>query len=893
MMLPQEQQQLPSVLLTVVMMLLLPTSSVLPMMSLLSRKPPPVRRTAAAVGRTGGVRVIERDGTVFSSSALVRRMAFQRSGAEVDDPCGLTGCTATKMAFQLSSAGGFALRDWGAGGEYATQAHLVTEKLASLGGPEDLDYLRQELLKESVTDGVCHVSGTQWHLGYQGGWEVNAEWVLSVQRYIAHSGDVNYTDRVPERLVCVEEAGTASPVLATATRKGLPSGETACSTPVDVLRDFFSTNGAEGVAGLFVEHLFPPSSLMPEPRNLENAGKRLAQWVELPRPFVALRLPISAWGVAPVQGLALWPFNLTLTDAAGREVATIAVSNIDTVAPRNPAPVLSSWVRLAPSNNATVLPAGKYLVTMTAHSIQNRTQQNGFWNGAGWLTDAIPERAPLTTGSNVSRIGALSATYSLHQLQSANLPPLQPMALRTKLRQAMEWALSKMRRTDGSYGTFVMDDARFCGSNHSVLDNQTWPSGRCWPGCSYYDTLRMGFKSSYWALLYLQAMNAYSSLQDLHVVDRMITEDMIAAVARDISKQYVNDETGEVAAWISCDLPPTEAMTSACSAKEVLQNEQTVVAYGFMPSLALAVKLGIEPRAVLLRHLEEMRTKTQVFGTTWQLNSFPLEYVSPRFWWPTDRSEPAVDADGFALRSLTKAPLNSDWQMFREGDGIGNWGLNAQNGGNALGTSSYVLQAGPYPGVYRDYKKTVSAFDSVLQTLVQAKQGSANSSIMNGSLLAPVPAAQQACLDPAKPAGCLLRRPLKPGGIVQQLCRRVRLAFGQRPEKDSRNTTNCDWYPNVELALPENSAWLSDFVVAVLGLDVSSPIGELKVYGTTVPIGALPTVVQLDSVTAANLPVEVDSMTVVGLNVFGVSVNVTCGFGHRELACSAVAMDSL
>ena len=36
-----------------------------------------------------------------------------------------------------------------------------------------MDYLRRTLLKESVTDGVAHVSGTQWHLGYQGGWEVH------------------------------------------------------------------------------------------------------------------------------------------------------------------------------------------------------------------------------------------------------------------------------------------------------------------------------------------------------------------------------------------------------------------------------------------------------------------------------------------------------------------------------------------------------------------------------------------------------------------------------------------------------------------------------------------------------------------------------------------------
>ena len=240
------------------------------------------------VGRTGGVRVVERGGAVLDASPLIQRMAFQRSNASIDDPCGLTGCGATKMAFQLSTAGGLALRDWGLGGEYATQAHLVAEKLASLGGAEDLDYLRQELVKESLTDGVAHVSGTQWHLGYQGGWEVNAEWVLSVERYIAHSGDAAYTDRVPERLVCVEEQPGSKPVLATASRAGLPSGPSVCATPVDVLKDYYSANGVEGVAGLYVEHLFPPSSIMPAARKLDNAGKRLGQWLTLAKPFAAL-----------------------------------------------------------------------------------------------------------------------------------------------------------------------------------------------------------------------------------------------------------------------------------------------------------------------------------------------------------------------------------------------------------------------------------------------------------------------------------------------------------------------------------------------------------------------------------------------------------------------------
>lgn len=44
---------------------------------------------------------------------------------------------------------------------------------------------------------------------------------------------------------------------------------------------------------------------MPPERKLDNAGKRLGQWVELRQPFAALWLPISLWGVAPVNGLAL------------------------------------------------------------------------------------------------------------------------------------------------------------------------------------------------------------------------------------------------------------------------------------------------------------------------------------------------------------------------------------------------------------------------------------------------------------------------------------------------------------------------------------------------------------------------------------------------------------
>ena len=99
-----------------------------------------------------------------------------------------------------------------------------------------------------------------------------------------------------------------------------------------------------------------------------------------------------------MDGISLWPFTLTLTTQAGRVVATASVSNISAIAPRLPAPINSNWLPLRPAQGAPLLPAGRYLVTMTAQSVKGKYADNGFWNGGGWLTDATPAAAPLVPG---------------------------------------------------------------------------------------------------------------------------------------------------------------------------------------------------------------------------------------------------------------------------------------------------------------------------------------------------------------------------------------------------------------------------------------------------------------------------------------------------------------
>ena len=107
-------------------------------------------------------------------------------------------------------------------------------------------------------------------------------------------------------------------------------------------------------------------------------------------------------------------------------------------------------------------------------------------------------------------------------------------------------------------------------------------------------------------------MEAYFSLQYLGAVDKLVTPDMITSVRSDISRQFIDQETGEVAAWISCDLPAKSNATSPCDSTQVLPEQQTKVAYGFVPSLALAVKLKLEPNDILARNLATMRQRAQV-----------------------------------------------------------------------------------------------------------------------------------------------------------------------------------------------------------------------------------------------------------------------------------------
>lgn len=61
----------------------------------------------------------------------------------------------------------------------------------------------------------------------------------------------------------------------------------------------------------------------------------------------------------------------------------------------------------------------------------------------------------------------------------------------------------------------------------------------------------------------------------------------------------------------------------------------------------------------------------------------------------------------------------------------------------------------------------------------------------------------------------------------------------------------------------------------------------MKVYNRTIPIGAEGVVVALDAVSASNLPAEVDTVMVLGLNVFGQVVDLRCKFGQREMTCGA------
>lgn len=244
-----------------------------------------------------------------------------------------------------------------------------------------------------------------------------------------------------------------------------------------------------------------------------------------------------------------------------------------------------------------------------------------------------------------------------------------------------------------------------------------------------------------------------------------------------------------------------------------------------------------------------------------------------RFWWPTDRSEPCSGSRWLCHA----APVDSDWQMFREGDGIGNFGLNAQNGGDAFGTSS-SCRAQDRRIVPRDLRNTEWKKKTPLHFRPSSPSSRTRATCTaRCSLLADVPEAERQRWHARRrfPRVVFCGSHCYRAELWSSCTRRMRVAFGQHTEQDTANTTSFNGYPNAEMALPENTAWIGDFARS----------GTLMVHGQTFLVDRKPVTIALDDATGTSLPSGGSSIAVLGLNAFGVRVDLNCTIGLLYLSC--------
>lgn len=209
--------------------------------------------------------------------------------------------------------------------------------------------------------------------------------------------------------------------------------------------------------------------------------------------------------------------------------------------------------------------------------------------------------------------------------------------------------------------------------------------------------------------------------------------------------------------------------------------------------------------------------------------------------------------------------------------GTGSWANNNQNGGLMFGTSSFVMEVGPYKSMFADYKKLLLAFRQLIADIDTALHSGPSPTRQRPPLLA----------NNSDAARLLLKPPLEEG-LVRDLCINIRQKYYD-PDivtPDYWNATECDHNQNyVEWALPENGHWIYAFAKGLLRLEVTLepqvahtigiPASGVFVHGTRITWGEMQRV-PLEAQIASVWPIGVKTVFLDGLNVGGWQAALNC-----------------
>ncbi len=770
-------------------------------------------------------------------------------------------------SYALGYPGNFAMRDWNGIAEYACQGSLIVDKLLFMGGPSERALVRSWLLTIplSPSGAAWEAQNTQWHVATQGAWESSSEALLMLRLAAAH-GAAPALGAAPERLVCASTDGGASfsPVGSGAAQPGLPSGACAAA-PGALLAALPLVDGGCGARPqLFVD---TPSAPFPGPGGgRDNAGRLLLQAVALPRGVTHVALALTP----RATGAGAWPAAVRLFDVAtGGEVAGGAV-------PAGGAPREAWTVVDVRGGGGAPPPAGLYLLALSAGGgapPPGRRAGDSWFTSPSWVSNAC---------AGAPGGGAAAATYggSPLWLRNASADPAAPRLVTAALDEGAAVALEAARvraapsggalgvsladtaarllshvlalcsltptSAPGRYDVFVVPDPMFRGSLEDGVNS----------GCSYYDLLRIGFASSYLSLRALEAVGAFLELQTAGLLPRACANgsavgvdnahalrpgapppcyaavDVAAAASAlraAIGARFSSAPSGAFVDWFGCAaLGANGGDTTACGLAGVAggapppRSPLTPVATGFLPTLALAAKLGVPAGGVdvgatraAFAAARDGGRGAPFAGPGWFANSLHGLEAAPggarslivhQDWRLTD-------AEGFAVHSPNET---GDWHIFSPAwlagggaKGYGNWGAQAENGGRFFSTTALVFDGGggPYPQLLGDWLRVVRSVTAV--------------------------GAQLAANDTAAPLlpgdSSFLSTPVR-DAVVYELCARVRAEAGYPNVTDAWGAAFCDFYEDLPFALPENGAALAAAARAFTGARVAAG-GVLEVNG--------------------------------------------------------------
>lgn len=834
------------------------------------------------------------------------------------------------VSYKLGYPGKYAMRDWGGIAEYACQGALIVDKLLCFGGDAERAMVRSWLLTMPISASgfSWEAQNSQWHVSRQGAWESSAEALMMLRLGVAHGAASSAFGTAPERLVCVSRDGGATFVVAGSgvAQPGLPAA--ACSVAPSTLLSALPLTGAGGVGGCASAQLFTdvPSAIFPGPSaGRDNGGRVLVQ---------ALSLEAGDGGVTHVSlaldpltvGVAAWPTSVTIFSVAtGAAVAAASV-------PAGGAPK-GAWTIVS---TLTPLPAGLYLIVLSAdaNDAPGARPQDSWFTGARWVTNACPFTAggasqatygdsplwlrnatadaasPRLVSASIKTVAAATALEiaRVSSAASAGVPLGVSLADTAARLLSHVLALSSLTptRAPGRYDVFVIPDAAFRGSLEDGVNS----------ACSYYDLLRIGFASSYIALRALEAVESYAELQaggfvpatcappaaSAFGVDNAraldggalppcyTAADVLAAadaIRTAIGVRFINASTGSMVDWFGCAaMGTTGGDTTACALADVASggapagSPLNTVSTGFLPSLALAAKLGVPAGGVDVnvtrRAFNDARDAARdrpYAGPGWFLNSVRgLEDVAGGSRSLIVHGDwKLTDADGFAVHSESET---GDWHLFSPSfiagggaHGYGQYGAQAENGGRFFSTTAFVFDGGggqPYAEFFDDWSRAVSSVTAVGRQI----EGNDTSTPLLPN-------------DPN-----FLSTPVN-DSIIFALCDRIRVQVGYPNVTDQWGARFCDVYEDLPWALPENGVFLVAAARAFVGLRVR--VGaSLEVNGVETVVAAGMAPWKADAALPGGWPAAVARVEVWNVVVDAARANVTCDASAAWLNCTVM-----